>query len=188
MKKVMPIIEIFVILICLVVAGVGSYRSQFRSMDVVAPEVVPEIITVVEYVELSPEQEEIVQKQFVTADVPQIRQAEGFINLTFEEMDLLERIAMSEARGEGVEGMLMVMCVVMNRCEKYGASIHDVIYAPCQFYTAGMNVTPSEECHEALALLMDGVDPSEGAIYFCSTGYSAYGEPLFKFGNHYFSR
>ena len=195
MKKIMPIIEIAVVLAFVVVAGVGSYRAQFRSLEVKAPETVPEIITVVEYVELSPEQEALPSKvtpveskeMFVASDIPQLREGEGFLNLTFEEQDLLERIAMAEAKGEGTEGMLLVMCVVMNRCEKFGASVHDVIYAPSQFYTAGMNVTPSEECHEALALLMDGVDPSQGAIYFCSTGYSAYGEPLMQVGNHYFS-
>ena len=188
MKNIVPMIGTLLIMICVVGAGVGSYRSQFKSMEVQAPEIVPEIMTVVEYVELPPEQEQVVHKQFVTADVPQIRQAEGFINLTFEEMDLLERIAMAEAGNQDIKGKALIMNVVLNRCEKYGASIHDVIYAPCQFYTAGM-CAGDDECHEALALVMDGWDESEGAIYFCSVGWNYYGEEhLFKYGDHWFSK
>ena len=196
MKKLMPIIEIAVVLIFVVVAGVGSYRSQFRSLEVKAPETVPEIITVVEYVELSPEQEALPSKVtpveskelFVASDIPQLREGEGFLNLTIEEMELLEQISMAEAGNQDTKGKALVMRVVLNRCEKYGASIHDVIYAPCQFYTAGM-CAGDDECHEALALVMDGWDESEGAIYFCSVGWNYYGEEhLFKYGDHWFSK
>lgn len=123
----------------------------------------------------------------VIQEVPVVRTGE-FLNLTFKEMDELEAIAWAEARGEGVEGMALVMNVVINRSKKTGKSIHDVIYAPHQFYTAGMSYEVSEDCHKALALVMDGWDESQGALYFTSRGYSRYGETLFKYGNHYFSR
>ena len=121
------------------------------------------------------------------SDVPLVRTS-AFVNLTFEEQDELMQIAMSEARGEGSLGMAYVMRVVLNRSLRNNQSIHEVIYAPGQFYVAGMGMTPSEECAEALAMVMDGWDESQGAIYFCARGYSKYGEPLFQYGNHYFSK
>lgn len=193
MKRHFPIVTTIILTLCVVGAGVGSYRSQFKSMEVRPPEVVPERITTVEYVEIVPELEPVgeiidvrTKEMFVPSDVPLLRDKE-FINLTFEEQDLLERIAMAEARGEDTIGKALVMRVVLNRSLKTGQSIHDVIYAQNQFYTAGM-MAGDDDCHEALAMVMDGWDESDGAIYFCSRGYSRYGEPLFQHGNHYFSK
>ena len=128
-----------------------------------------------------------VEKETEAAEEP-VLEEEGYLNLTFEEQDLLEQIAYAEARGEGVRGMMLVMNVVINRSKKTGCSIHDVIYAPNQFYTAGMTPDVSEECHEALALVMDGVDDSAGALFFNKYGYRNGCVPLFKYKNHYFSR
>lgn len=122
-----------------------------------------------------------------TPEEPEVED-ESFLNLTFEEMDLLEQIAYAEARGEGVEGMALVMNVVINRHEKTGMSIHDVIYKPHQFYTAGMTPNVSDECHEALVLVMDGYDESQGALFFNKYGYRAGATPLFQYKNHYFSK
>ena len=113
---------------------------------------------------------------------------EGYLNLSFEEMDLLQQIAYSEARGEGVEGMALVMNVVLNRANKTGKSIHDVIYQQGQFYTAGMTPNVSDECKEALQLVIEGYDESQGALFFNKYGYRQGCEPLFQYGNHYFSR
>ena len=108
-------------------------------------------------------------------------------NLTEEDKRILMQIACAEARSEGIDGMVLVMNVVINRCEKTGQSVRSVVYAPCQFYVKGMpNVIPND-CYEALELLMIGQDESQGAIYFTSRGYSQYGTPLFQYKHHYFS-
>lgn len=108
-------------------------------------------------------------------------------NLTEEDKRILMQIACAEARSEGIDGMVLVMNVVINRCERTGQSVRSVVYAPNQFYVNGMpNVIP-DDCYEALELLMIGQDESQGAIYFTSRGYSQYGTPLFQYKHHYFS-
>lgn len=142
----------------------------------------PEVIKEVEYVYI--ESEPIVETEYVY--IPY--QEDFFLNLTDEECNLLEQIAYAEAKGEGTIGMMLVMNVVVNRSQKSGKSIKEVIYAPNQFYTAGMTPNVSEECHEALALVLDGLDESQGALFFNKYGYRKGCEPLFQYKNHYFSR
>lgn len=186
-------LEIFcvVVLLCVgITAGTLSEYAQDRHEEIIqvtetekqlkSSKSIPEIETEVTEIIMSEP-----QKVFVASEVPLLRDTE-FVNLTFEEQELLEQIAMAEARSEGSVGMALVMRVVLNRSLKTGQSIRQVIYAPNQFYTAGM-CAGNDECHEALAMVMDGWDESNGAIYFCAGGYSKYGEPLMQVGNHYFS-
>lgn len=118
--------------------------------------------------------------------VPEIRLA-SYRTYTYRDQQILEGIARAEAGNQGVEGMLLVMNVVMNRCEKTGQSIEQVVYSPNQFYTRGM-CSGNDESFKAFMLLMDGVDYSQGAIYFAAGGYNQYGKPLFRFRDHYFSK
>ena len=186
MKHQIPLIRIIIVIILVVAAGVGSYRMQMRSLETTsskapAEDALPEPI---EEEIIVKETEYIPQPQ---TEVPLVRTSQ-FANLTFEEMDLLESIAMAEARGEGTLGMAYVMRVVINRSIKDGKSIKEVIYAPGQFYTEGMGLEPSDECHEALAMIMDGWDESQGAIFFNKYGYRSGREALFQYGQHYFSK
>lgn len=109
-------------------------------------------------------------------------------NLTEEDWRLLESIAIAESGNQDTEGVALVMLTVLNRCEKTGQSVRQVIYAPNQFYTQGMNGTNALS-NEARELVACGWDESEGCLYFCSTGWNQYGDTrLFKHGDHYFSR
>jgi len=107
------------------------------------------------------------------------------IELTPTDEKELMGIAMAEAKGQGLVGKMLVMNVVLNRVERDGKSIHDVIYAPNQFYVAGMS-EPDEECEIALLMVAAGWDGSQGALYFCNSGYNG-PTPLFKYRGHYFS-
>ena len=169
------------LLSCLILAAVyaasyGSATHQFKNPEV--PKDAPFLLD--EVVEIPQEPAPII------TEVPLIRTTE-YVNLTFEEMELLEEIAMAEAKGEGSKGMAFVMRVVLNRSLKDGMSIRDVIYKPGQFYTAGME-PGNDECHEALAMVMDGWDESQGALFFNAGGYRQGKEPLFQYGNHYFTK
>jgi hypothetical protein len=168
---------IFALLIGILV-GVASYGS-YISHRPVQPE------KVVEYVYIETEPEVITETVYIEAE-PE----EFFLNLTAEECDLLEQIAFSEAQGEGVRGMVLVMNVILNRLDagRFGDSIEEVIFADGQFYTAGMTPNVSEECHEAMALVLEGADFSQGALYFNKYGYREGKEPLFQYGNHYFTK
>lgn len=109
-------------------------------------------------------------------------------NISAEDCELLEQIAMAEAENQDTIGKALVILCVLNRCEKTGKTVREVIYAPHQFYTAGMK-TPDDDAKEAMAMVLEGWDESQGALYFCSTGWNKYGdEHLFVHQNHYFSR
>lgn len=178
MKHTLEIIASIFIFFAVSLAGIGSWEHQFNNPEVSRD--IPMIIA--EPVILHPDPTEC----DVTSEVPLIRTSQ-YVNLTFEEMDLLEQISMAEAKGEGSKGMAFVMRVVLNRSLKDGMSIHDVIYRPGQFYTAGME-PGNDECHEALAMVMDGWDESQGALFFNGGGYRTGKEPLFQYKNHYFSK
>lgn len=182
MRRNLEIIFALLVGIVVGVASYGSYKSHDYHMTTQNPEPIREYI----YIESEPEIIKEIEYVYIETEVPLERETE-FVNLTFEEQELLEEIAMAEARSEGSVGMAYVMRVVLNRSLRDGMSIHDVIYAPNQFYTAGM-MQGNEECHEALAMIMDGWDESQGACYFTAGGYGRYGEPLFHYKNHYFSK
>lgn len=114
---------------------------------------------------------------------------------------LLAKIAMAEAEGEGVEGKALVMCVVLNRVfnNDFPDSISEVIYEEhngvYQFTPIGNgrfdNVEPDDECWEALRMIQQGWDESNGATYFTSikessSWHSRNLEFLFEYGGHYF--
>ena len=109
-------------------------------------------------------------------------------NLTEEEKKELRLIAEAEDLIDGSEGMLWVMLTVINRIRANGGTVHSVIYAPNQYYTAGMASNPGELSQEALDMLMCGVDPSDGARYFRTETYHSFGTPVAQVGHHYFSR
>ena len=170
------------------ILGIKLKQNQYQPMEVRPPEVVPERFSSVEYVEVAPE-------YFVPEEVPLVRTTE-YVNLTFEEMDLLEHIAMAEAEGEDTIGKALVMCSVLNRSRRDGMSIYAVIYSEGQYATYRMYVEPTDDCHEALAMVIEGWNESQldlnenrdmRVLYFTNSGYSQYGEPMFKWGNHWFS-
>lgn len=175
MRKALEILFTLLVGIAVGIAGYGSYTHHNKPIETIKTEYVyierePEVITETVYVEIEPEP--------------------FYLNLTSEECDLLEQIAFAEAQGEGTSGMVMVMNVVLNRVEAegYGDSIEEVIFAEGQFYTEGMTPNVSDECHEAMALVLEGADFSQGALYFNGGGYRNDKEPLFQYKNHYFSR
>lgn len=179
MKHTINVLFTLIVGIAVGIAAYGSYTSHNYSMSTLPPE--PEVRYV--YIEKEPE--------IITETVYIEKEPEPFyLNLTAEECDLLEQIAYAEARGEGTRGMVMVMNVVLNRVEApgFGDSIEEVIYAEGQFYTAGMTPNVSDECHEAMALVLEGADFSQGALFFNKYGYRNGKEPLFQYKNHYFSR
>ena len=200
MKHFVGILGTIVVSTFVAIACVGSYRAHSFSMKAGTPDIVPERIVEVRYVEVAPEIPAEVSKvqgeQFIV-EVPVIRTS-GFLNLTYEDQDLLERVAMAEAEGEDSVGKALVMLTVLNRVEATGGTIGGVIYAPHQFAVSRMDITPSDDCHEALAMVMDGWnetyldteqewDRTKRIYYFGADGYSQYGEPAFQYGGHYFS-
>lgn len=171
------VLKCFIACLIIIAWGIGIYGTASAHTYEMPKKPVNESYEIVEL----PEPEKVEQV------IPEVRMS-TFRTYTQEDQAILEGIARAEAGNQGVEGMLLVMNVVMNRCDRSGQSISEVVYAPNQFYTAGM-CEGNDESFKALMLLMQDVDYSQGAIYFCSTGWNQYGnEHLFKFGDHYFSK
>ena len=96
-----------------------------------------------------------------------------YYNLTNEDRDMLLRIAMAEVGCEDcVDCLALVMRTVLNRVESplFPNNIYKVIHAENQFspVASGSFATakPNDKCHEALDLVINGWDKSQGALYF----------------------
>ena len=99
-------------------------------------------------------------------------------------------MAVNEAGNQGIEGMAHVMRVALNRLEYggYGSDLYSVIYAPNQFAMAGAPTHEfGRECEVAFSWIMHGWDETQGALYFCATGYNG-PVPLYTYKGHYSSK
>ena len=114
-----------------------------------------------------------------------------------EEKQILLKIAMAEAEGEGTSGKAYVMRVVLNRVqsEEFPNTIKKVVFQKNQFSPVKdngryWNLEPDEECYEAYNMIENGWDDSEGALYFSRTGSSPWMQEntdfLYEIGNHSF--
>ena len=203
MKHAAFILGCLIIMTAAIAAGVGSYRSHdyhLQTMPHDTPMIICEIVEPTALEETvrdieEPVQEDEHKEQFIPPDLPMIRE-DTFVNLTYEEQDLLLSVAMAEAEGEDSVGKALVMITVLNRTQEYSAPVGEIIYAKSQFCTSRMGIQPGEDCYEALGMVIDGWNESyiEGdwdhtkkILWFSADGYPPYGEPLFRYGGHYFS-
>lgn len=91
---------------------------------------------------------------------------------TFDEAQMLMRIAQAEAGNQGTEGMTMVMAVVLNRVadDDFPDSIKEVVFQPHQFMPVQdgryYSVELSPEVHEALAYVEQGYPLDDKVIAF----------------------
>lgn len=100
----------------------------------------------------------------------------------FSESDrqLLLRIASCEAGNQGVVGMAYVIKVVLNRVEdpKFPNNIYSVIHAQKQFAAIHSHWWAegyiAEGAEEALELVCNGWDETEGALFFCMPCSNSY--------------
>ncbi len=99
-------------------------------------------------------------------------EAESTTRFAKADRDMLARIAMAEAEGEGLIGKALVIRVVLNRVESkaWPNTIEGVIKQPKQFSPVWNGrydkVTPDTECYAAVELVESGWDESQGAMYF----------------------
>lgn len=113
---------------------------------------------------------------------------------TYEEAQMLMRIAQAEAGNQGVEGMKLIMAVVLNRVadeDCWPSTIEGVIFQDHQFYTAGMKTRLSPEAHEALAYVESGQPLDTEIIAFevsNSKALERYFEYAYTIGDHNFYR
>ena len=121
--------------------------------------------------------------------------AAGPINeFTYEEAQLLLRVAQAEAGNQGVDGMWLVMSVVLNRVadEDWPDTIREVIYQTSQFSSVSDGhfdaAEISPEAHEALAKIETGEVAPEiiGFETVDSTENDKYFQEAFVYKDHKF--
>ncbi len=112
--------------------------------------------------------------------------------ITQGEIELIALITMGEAEGESELGKRLVIDTILNRKDDptFPDTIHDVIYYPNAFSVVSNGRL--ERCYvmpEIVELVKEELldRTNFDCKYFCSTGYSKYGTPMFQEGNHYFS-
>ena len=151
--------------------------------------------------------EKSIQKEYVETkeiEVPEstLEEKTASNNLKWSNKDsnILLKIAMAEAEGEGTEGKALVMRVVLNRVEdkEFPDSVEGVVFQPGQFEPVQdegryWNVAPDSECYKASYMVQnENWDNTEGALYFCRIVCSSWmdnnTEYLFTVGNHSFYR
>lgn len=118
-----------------------------------------------------------------------------------EDISILERIVEAEAGDQGVEGMIYVADVILNRVssKKFPNTIHDVVFAPGQFSPISNgrydSVTISADAKKAVSYATTHSDTSQGALYFMYraaanpkniTWFDTALEFLFKYKDHEF--
>ena len=108
------------------------------------------------------------------AKVAAVAKTEDVAHLTFtdKESQILLKLAMAEAEDQGVIGKALVMSVVHNRImsDDFPDTIEDVVFEANQFTPISdgrfKNVVPDSECYEALEMITNYWDGSNGALYF----------------------
>lgn len=115
------------------------------------------------------------------------------IGLTESEIDLLALLTMAEAEGEPELGQRLVIDTVLNRMDsaEFPDTVHKVIYQPGHF--SSMWDGRADKCYIMDSMRQLVIEEAQNRTnyecrWFQTGGYSRYGEPLFKVGNHYFSK
>ena len=93
-------------------------------------------------------------------------------NLSEADKIALQKVALAEAKCDGVKGMALVMKVILNRLDspKFPNSVMAIVTQKNQFttyYNGNYNKAKlCDESYEALELVLTGWDESYGALYF----------------------
>jgi len=93
------------------------------------------------------------------------------LTLTREEFILLAKLIHAEARGESLVGKVAVGAVVFNRLKdpRFPKTIRNIIYETNQFspvFDGSINLPPNEEALFAAELALNGIDPTNGCVFF----------------------
>lgn len=110
-----------------------------------------------------------------------------------KEIELIERIVMSEARGESNEAQEAVATVILNRWQdgSFGETIADVCFASGQFaapWDGEISMSVNLAVKNAIVYYNTYCQdlPSQ-ILYFRSDHYHTFGTPYISMGNLYFS-
>ncbi len=137
-------------------------------------------------IEREPEQKEEVQEE--KSIPPEDVDGDTYLNA----LELMALCVEAEAGNQDLTGKRMVADVILNRVDDadWPDTIEEVISQPYQFssfWDGGMErASPSEETYRAVQMELEERG-WPGLFYFTAEGFSEYGTPWRKVGDHYFS-
>ncbi len=113
----------------------------------------------------------------------------------YDDLTLLACVVWAEAGNQDLRGKELVADVVLNRVDddSFPDTIREVIFQSGQFSTVTDGALEkaywemTDDCYTAVRNELRGRNDYE-ALFFCSLGYNYYGEPMYKYGDHYFSK
>ena len=111
------------------------------------------------------------------------------------EMELISQLVEAEAGNQSLEGKIKVAAVVLNRVDdpRFPNTVEEVIFQDGQFSCikdGGFNKAAwhmQDSDYEAVAYEVEHRSDTQ-ALYFCAGGYIRNTTPLYKVGDHYFSK
>lgn len=113
--------------------------------------------------------------------------------LSNADIDLLSLVTMAEAEGESEEGQRLVIDTILNRVDsnRFPNTVHGVVYQANQFeamWNGRVNKCYVKDSIRKLVLEELQNRTNNEVVFFRTGKYSDYGTPVFKVGNHYFSK
>ena len=113
--------------------------------------------------------------------------------LSQEEIDLIALVTMAEAEGESEYGKRLVIDTILNRTDSgvFPDTVHGVIYQKHQFssmWNGRVNKCYVQDDICRLVVEESILRTNREVLYFTAGRYGRYGTPMFREGNHYFSK
>lgn len=114
-------------------------------------------------------------------------------DLTDKEIDLIALVTMAEAEDEPVEGKRLVIDTILNRVEsrRFPNTVEGVIYQKNQFecmWNGRVNKCYVRDDIRQLVIEELQYRVSDEVLFFQMYEYNDFSTPLFRVGNHYFSK
>lgn len=187
MKKIKEILVALFVALFAMAAGAACHHQYVQALDEPVVTVGEEIAPVQQ--EARVEEKAVVHKEICETVTAAEQEQENY----YDNLELLAICVEAEAGNQSLEGKRMVASVILNRVDDkdFPDTVEGVISQKGQFasyWDGGMDriTEPSEET--ILAVQMEVVERGwQGLIYFTAEGFSEYGTPWKKVGDHYFS-
>jgi len=176
MKNTLNIIVLIFLGAVFGIAVYGSYQAHTRNYHMSTENPEPTI----EYIYIESEPEVVTEYIYIEKEPTFYRE------LTEDDAYYYSDMAMREAEGEGITGMLWVMYCMECRCEAYGLTPKEVWESDA--FSSSWNrrgIEPNDDCKEALSLFEEGWLPKP--LWFRRDTYHTFGTPLCQVGKHCFS-
>lgn len=166
--------------------------------DVAVMEVVEEILEMDESSAMSVAADVSAMKEEISSDVEEkvsqknVPLPQWRIQITNEQLDLLERCVMAEGGGESYECQVAIACVIINRVisDKYPDSVDGVIKQKGQFSTWPKMIkrmVATNEVKQAVREALTSEAIPENVLYFRASRYHKWGSRYCRIDNTYFS-